>query len=152
MSSEPVVLYRDDWLVAISKPTGLAVHRGWAREPDTVAEVDVTTAERVGDRSLESSESHVDVATLEFVEQAADLGIDVAGTGVIPVQQSSSEILADGAGFGNAVPRSELERGVQARHPVARRAAADRSGIAWSPTVLRSPGARGIEPRTHFPR
>jgi tRNA pseudouridine65 synthase len=32
------ILYRDDALCAVLKPSGLAVHRGWARERDTVAQ------------------------------------------------------------------------------------------------------------------
>ncbi|HMR05890.1 MAG TPA: pseudouridine synthase [Polyangiaceae bacterium] len=31
------ILYRDDALCAVLKPSGLAVHRGWARERDTAA-------------------------------------------------------------------------------------------------------------------
>ncbi len=27
------ILYRDEFLVAVCKPSGLAVHRGWARDP-----------------------------------------------------------------------------------------------------------------------
>lgn len=30
------VLHRDEWLVAVDKPSGLAVHRGWARESDVL--------------------------------------------------------------------------------------------------------------------
>ncbi|MCG3173754.1 MAG: tRNA pseudouridine synthase C [Myxococcota bacterium] len=29
------ILFRDEWLCAVDKPSGLAVHRGWARERDT---------------------------------------------------------------------------------------------------------------------
>jgi len=40
MASDPgdrelAVLFQDQWLVAVCKPSGLAVHRGWAREHDT---------------------------------------------------------------------------------------------------------------------
>jgi len=33
--SELAVLFSDDWMIAVCKPSGLAVHRGWAREDDT---------------------------------------------------------------------------------------------------------------------
>ena len=30
--NEPQILYEDDYLLAVDKPSGLAVHRGWARD------------------------------------------------------------------------------------------------------------------------
>jgi tRNA pseudouridine65 synthase len=36
---EIVVLYRDDRYVVVDKPSGLVVHRGWAREPHVVLTV-----------------------------------------------------------------------------------------------------------------
>ncbi len=32
------VIYRDDWLLAVDKPSGLASHRGWAGDEDTAAD------------------------------------------------------------------------------------------------------------------
>src|SRR5690606_5301198 len=29
-------LFRDEWIVAVDKPSGVAVHRGWAAEPDVM--------------------------------------------------------------------------------------------------------------------
>ncbi len=36
-SSDLSVIHRDQWLLAVAKPSGMAVHRGWAREKDTAA-------------------------------------------------------------------------------------------------------------------
>ena len=29
---EPEVIFQDDWILAVNKPSGMAVHRGWARD------------------------------------------------------------------------------------------------------------------------
>jgi len=31
------IIHQDEWLLAVAKPSGMAVHRGWARETDTAA-------------------------------------------------------------------------------------------------------------------
>ena len=36
MTGQLEVLYQDAWVLAVNKPSGLAVHRGWAAEHDTV--------------------------------------------------------------------------------------------------------------------
>ena len=39
VDSALTVLYRDQWLVAVSKPSGMIVHRGWGRDQVTVADI-----------------------------------------------------------------------------------------------------------------
>ncbi|HEY9788367.1 MAG TPA: pseudouridine synthase, partial [Candidatus Obscuribacterales bacterium] len=33
------ILYRDDLLIAVAKPSGMVVHRGWANDSTTVADI-----------------------------------------------------------------------------------------------------------------
>ena len=33
------VLYRDEWLIVVDKPSGLLVHRGWDKDPVTLADI-----------------------------------------------------------------------------------------------------------------
>lgn len=48
-SGEPAILFADDQLVAVDKPSGLAVHRGWDASDDPLVE---RVRRLVGDRAL----------------------------------------------------------------------------------------------------
>jgi len=51
--NEPEVIFQDDWILAVNKPSGLAVHRGWARDRFVLVDwvksiTDASTAYPVG--------------------------------------------------------------------------------------------------------
>ncbi|MFO0748296.1 MAG: pseudouridine synthase [Myxococcota bacterium] len=87
MTSQTAILYQDDALVVAAKPSGLAVHRGWAAHEPTYA-VDVVTA-LIGQRvhpahRLDRATSGVLVFALDPAAAAA-LGAQFAAHSVAKV-------------------------------------------------------------------
>ena len=69
-----------------------------------------------------------ETSLFQGIECHANLGIDIRGAGKIGVEKSARKVFIDRARFGDALPDSELERGVKPH----------RSSIFWA----RSVGAR----------